>query len=218
MRRTGRTKRGECPHRVGFLAVLLAATLGLGACTDEDGVAPNAGRRISALHSSSPVPSPCLTPAEEDASPTPTPAARPDPTPSPASLAGQTETSSPDPEATPAPTPSPRATATPTSVQAVIVSPGQATINLPAVDAAQEAGLPTRVQLSALVRSSNQTVTTSVTWSAASELVSVSSQGLVTARATGTVVVTATSIQDPSKRGSAVITVEDNGSLDLVID
>lgn len=85
----------------------------------------------------------------------------------------------------------------PPSVRGVSVTPASLTLRVGETQA-----------LSALVDAING-AGTSVTWSSESpSLASVSSSGLVTAVATGTAVVRATSVADPSKSGSATITVQ----------
>lgn len=205
------------PRRLGALSVVLALMLSMAACAPDDGLTGTAGRNSSPMPADTPTPE--ATPTPRNATPTPTPLpAPPTPTPTPKPLEGETEVTSPDPNATPAPTPTPRATPLTSSVQSVTVSPAQATLNLPAADESNAAGFPTSLQLSALVRLSDGTTATGVTWSAGSGAVSVSADGVVTAKAAGTVIVTATSQHDPTKSGSATITVERNGLLDLVID
>lgn len=203
-------------RRSRILGLLLTAWLGLAACTTEDGITPSGnGTRPVATPSIAPSASPKPS---ASASPTHSPTPTPTPSPTPNTLLGQTEVTSPDPNATPTPTPTPRATPLAATVQSVLVSPDRATINLPAANSSNDAGLPTTVQLSALVRLSDGTVATNVTWSASSGVVTVSQGGLVTAVTAGTVTVTATSQQDSTQSGSAVLTVEPNGLLDLVID
>lgn len=171
---------------------LLGITLLLSACPSDGGATGVVGS----------------APPKKSASPTSTT--------NPGIISGQTQTGAPGASS---PTPSPTyATPVPASVTSVGVSPLRATLTLPAANAANSAGFPSSIQLSALVRYSDNSTSASVSWNVTPAILTISSAGLVTAQATGIAVVTATSTQDPTKSGTASITVVNNGELDLTIN
>lgn len=116
----------------------------------------------------------------------------------------------------PNPTPAP-----PVTVSAVSVFPETATINTPYDGSGGQpaAGFATSVQLTGKVSFSDGTLSSDILWSSSDvNVAKVDQLGAVSSamiRSTGTVIVTAQSRFDPTKKATASITVVDNGKVEI---